>query len=72
MDQTMNGSVKNTYLQLTQLKQGKEQVESGKSQLTSAKAQIESGEAALKAAGFSQVTTDHHPAKPWIAVLAKK
>ena len=29
-------------------------------------------EAALKAAGFSQVTTDHHPAKPWIAVLAKK
>ena len=29
-------------------------------------------EAALKAAGFSQVTTDHHPAKPWVAVLAKK
>ena len=29
-------------------------------------------EAALKAAGFSQVTTDHHPAKPWIAVLARK
>ena len=29
-------------------------------------------EAALKAAGFSQVETDHHPDKPWIAVLAKK
>ena len=29
-------------------------------------------EAALKAAGFSQVQTDHHPTKPWIAVLAKK
>ena len=29
-------------------------------------------EAALKAAGFSQVQTDHHPDKPWIAVLAKK
>ena len=29
-------------------------------------------EAALKAAGFSQVEIDHHPNKPWIAVLAKK
>ena len=29
-------------------------------------------EAALKAAGFSRVETDHHPAKPWIAVLARK
>ena len=29
-------------------------------------------EAALKAAGFSRVKTDHHPAKPWIAVLARK
>ena len=29
-------------------------------------------EAALKAAGFSQVEIDHHPTKPWIAVLAKK
>ena len=29
-------------------------------------------EAALKAAGFSQVMTDHHPTKPWIAVLARK
>ena len=29
-------------------------------------------EAALKAAGFSQVISDHHPTKPWIAVLAKK
>ena len=28
--------------------------------------------AALKAAGFSRVETDHHPAKPWIAVLARK
>ena len=29
-------------------------------------------EAALKAAGFSQVEIDHHPNKPWIAVLARK
>ena len=29
-------------------------------------------EAAVKAAGFSQVEIDHHPNKPWIAVLAKK
>ena len=29
-------------------------------------------EAALKAAGFLQVETDHHPTKPWIAVLARK
>lgn len=29
-------------------------------------------EAALKAAGFSQVISDHHPTKPWIAVLARK
>ena len=29
-------------------------------------------EAALRAAGFSQVEIDHHPTKPWIAVLAKK
>ena len=29
-------------------------------------------EAALKAAGFSAVKTDHHPDKPWIAVLARK
>lgn len=29
-------------------------------------------EAALKAAGFSEVTSDHHPSKPWITVLAKK
>ena len=28
--------------------------------------------AALKAAGFSEVKTDHHPRKPWIAVLARK
>ena len=27
---------------------------------------------ALKAAGFSKVTTDHHPSKPWITVIAKK
>ena len=29
-------------------------------------------EAALMAAGFSQVEIDHHPTKPWIAVLARK
>ncbi len=29
-------------------------------------------EAALKAAGFSEVETDHHPSKPWITVLARK
>ena len=29
-------------------------------------------EGALKAAGFSEVTSDHHPSKPWIAVLARK
>ena len=29
-------------------------------------------EAALKAAGFSRVETHHHPAKPWVAVLARK
>lgn len=28
--------------------------------------------AALKAAGFSEVKTDHHPRKPWVAVLARK
>ncbi len=29
-------------------------------------------EAALKAAGFSEVTCDHHPSRPWITVLARK
>ena len=29
-------------------------------------------EGALKAAGFSEVKSDHHPSKPWITVLAKK
>ena len=29
-------------------------------------------EAALKAAGFSEVTSDHHPSRPWITVLARK
>ena len=29
-------------------------------------------EVALKAAGFSEIKTDHYPPKPWIAVLAKK
>ena len=29
-------------------------------------------EAALRAAGFSEVTSVHHPSKPWIAVLARK
>ncbi len=26
----------------------------------------------LKAAGFSEIKSDHHPGKPWIAVVAKK
>ncbi len=29
-------------------------------------------EKALRAAGFSEVSCDHHPSKPWIAVLARK
>ncbi len=29
-------------------------------------------EAALKAAGFSQVSIDRHPSRPWLAVLARK
>ena len=29
-------------------------------------------ETALRAAGFSEVTSDHHPSKPWITVLARK
>ena len=29
-------------------------------------------EAALKAAGFPVVTSDHHPSRPWITVLARK
>ena len=29
-------------------------------------------EAALKMAGFSEVAIDHHPNKPWIAILARK
>ena len=29
-------------------------------------------EAALKAAGFSGVSSDHHPSKPWITVIARK
>ena len=33
---------------------------------------VEEIEAALKAAGFSEVTSDLHPSKPWITVLAKK
>ena len=33
---------------------------------------VEEIEAALKAAGFSEVTSDHHPSKPWIMVLARK
>ena len=27
---------------------------------------------ALEKAGFTEIKTDHHPSKPWIAVLAKK
>ena len=33
---------------------------------------VEEIEAALKAAGFSEVWSDHHPSKPWITVLARK
>ena len=33
---------------------------------------VEEIEAALKAAGVSEVTSDHHPSKPWITVLARK
>ena len=33
---------------------------------------VEAIEAALTAAGFSEVKSDHHPSKPWIAVLARK
>ena len=33
---------------------------------------IEQIEAALKAAGFSSVTSDHYDGKPWIAVIAVK
>jgi len=33
---------------------------------------VEEIEAALKAAGFSDVKSDHHPSKPWITVLARK
>ena len=29
-------------------------------------------EAALKAAGFCEIASDHHPSKPWLAVLASK
>jgi len=29
-------------------------------------------EAALRAVGFSEVSCDHHPSKPWITVLARK
>ena len=33
---------------------------------------VEEIEAALRAAGFSKVTCDHHSRNPWISVLAKK
>ena len=33
---------------------------------------VEEIEAALRAACFSEVTSDHHPSKPWITVLARK
>jgi ubiquinone/menaquinone biosynthesis C-methylase UbiE len=29
-------------------------------------------EKALKAAGFSGVSSDHHPSKPWISIIARK
>ena len=28
--------------------------------------------AALRAAGFTEISSDHHPSKPWITVLARK
>lgn len=33
---------------------------------------VEEIERALKAVGFSEVISDHHPSKPWITVLARK
>ncbi|MBE5857338.1 MAG: class I SAM-dependent methyltransferase [Lachnospiraceae bacterium] len=33
---------------------------------------VEEIEAALKNAGFSKVSSDHHKSKPWITVIAKK
>lgn len=33
---------------------------------------IEEIEGALRAAGFAEVKSDHHPSKPWITVLARK
>ena len=33
---------------------------------------VEEIEAALRAVGFLKVTSDHHPSKPWITVLARK
>ena len=33
---------------------------------------VEQIETALKKAGFSAVTSDHHPSKPWFTVLARK
>ena len=33
---------------------------------------VEEIEGALRAAGFAEVTCDHHPSKPWITVLARK
>ena len=33
---------------------------------------VEEIEAALRAVGFSEVRSDHHPSKPWITVLARK
>lgn len=33
---------------------------------------IEEIEAAMRAAGFREVKSDHHPSKPWITVVARK
>ena len=33
---------------------------------------VEEIDTALRAAGFSEVLSDHHPSKPWITVLARK
>ena len=33
---------------------------------------MNSGHAKLSDRGFSEVSSDHHPSKPWITVLARK
>jgi hypothetical protein len=45
---------------------------SGKRKFTEKDIQGMKATAALKAAGFTSVSSDHHPSKPWITVIAKK